>query len=169
MLKRIIVSVLILSALLFSVGCTADNAPLLSFSENDASFTAVFPSSSGDVTAECTKTGDCFTLTVVSPERSSGVRVETKTDGSCVLCPLVGDGITLSAEAGKRLTSVLGLLSRGGNGSPVIKKADGGGSEIIWDDGKLTLGDDGLPMKIEMFGDGGREVAITNYKITEKP
>lgn len=168
MLKRIIVSALILSALLFSVGCTADNAPLLSFSENDATFTAVFPSSNGDVTAECTKTGDCFTLTVVSPERSSGVRVETKADGSCVLCPLVGDGITLSAEAAKRLTSVLGLLSRGGDGSPVIKKADVG-SEIIWDDGKLTLGDDGLPMKIEMFGDGGREIALTNYTITEKP
>ena len=168
MSKRLSLAVLIVALCLAASGCASkDGSSLFSYASADAEYTAVFPSEYGDVIAGVTKTDGEVFLTVVSPERSAGMRVTVDAGNTCTLYPQSGDGIRLSRAAAEGLTGVISLLSKGESEVRSVKKTDDGAyTSAIYDDGEVTLDGNGLPVAVTVRGDGERTVSIKDYKIT---
>lgn len=167
-------SILLAAALLLSLtlaGCAGGGKPaVFGYVSESARFTIEFSQGDGEaVVCDAEKTDSLTTLRVVAPTRSAELRVICS-GGQCVITPSDGgEGIPLSSRASERLTNVLALLYRGDDGTATVSRTDGGDETVItYPEGEVTVGSDLMPISVELFGEGGRRVAIRNYEIVRR-
>ncbi|MBQ4096747.1 MAG: hypothetical protein IJC62_01155 [Clostridia bacterium] len=144
-----------------SCGSGAGRRNIFAYAEGDASFTLTFVSESGEVSCDCTRVGERVTLCVTSPERSRGIAVTVDESGCTIR--VGGETIPISEDAARGLTNVLDLMLRGSEGAEVRMSADGEYTEIVYEDGVLTLDGEGVPVAASV----GRAVKISNYVTKE--
>ena len=193
--RRAILAGLCASLLLrLLAGCAPASASPLTdrIRSSDASFTAVFPSSlaggltggrNGGEAVVCAgeKTGGTVVLTVVSPSRSAGVRIEA--DPAARTCLLYTAGcaapIPVEAEAAEAILAPFSLLFEpapaSGSRAPARPAAlsvfsrsdDGTETRIESEDGTraLVLSPDGVPLRLAAPDRSGasREITIESW------
>ncbi len=156
---------------------------------SDATFTAVFPPAfegGSPVVCAGVKTGDHFTLTVLSPERSAGVRIEA--DPSVPACSLFtdtprvegasvpDDPIPVDPAAAEALLSPLAVLC-GLNGTPdsdlltpaLARSPDGEETLVAASGCILALSPDGVPLRVTSpdFAGVPREIVLSSWEYAE--
>ena len=143
---------------------------------SDASFTAVFPPcfAGGDpVVCRGEKTGGTVTLTVVTPERSAGVRIEADPlAGTCTLFTAEnGDPIPVDPTAAAGILAPLALLcGPAAEDAPVFSRADDGEvTRIESSAGTLVVTPSGIPVRLIApdFAGHPREIAIEAWTAME--
>lgn len=146
---------------LCTVSCTPRGADIFAFSECGATFTLIFPSENGDVTLSCTRDGVSYTAKIVSPERSRDITIVSDS-GAVTVC--AGEvKIPLSEAAAQHFSCIFDVMYRGDVGATVTRSGDGECTLISYDDGVLTLDENGIPTEIDV----GRIVKIKDYLTVE--
>ena len=157
-----------------TTGCSAEGDNVFDYRNHDASFSAVFSGefSPDNVVCAGEKTDESITLTVLTPERSSGIVVTYDFTSVCVS---VGDTtIPLSDAAAKNIKAFFDLLYPPAEALSewTAKKSDDGlETYLVSPSGKVTLGENLLPVSVTVGDENNSEktktTAITDFVITK--
>ncbi len=143
---------------------------------SDASFTASFPPcfAGGDpVVCAGEKVGGTITLTVVTPERSAGVRIEADpVQGLCTFFPAEnGDPIPVDPAAAEGILAPFALLcGPAAEEAPVFSRSDDGEvTRIESPAGTLVVSPEGVPLCLIApdFAGNLREITIETWTAME--
>ncbi len=140
----------------FSISCTADSSTdggLMKYAGENVTYTATFEEG---MTGRCERSGGTTVLRMTSPERLAGLTVTY--DGATCSVGVEGMDIPLSADVAAGLTDVFDLLARE-DGVPT-KSPDGTQTVVTFADGTVTVGEDGVPVKVTV---GEREINIGDW------
>ena len=175
MLSRLKILLIVPIFIFFTCGCSNKNS-VFDYREHSATFSVVFSSdfsggtSTADVICIGEKSSNQITLTIISPERSSGIKVLY--DFSSLSVSVSDLTIPISDGAGENIKMFFDLLypsfDQAGHSSvgswTVAKSDDGVHTYLISPLGKVVLDENLLPISVSLKNDN-KSVTIREYAI----